>query len=361
MQKIPNEGNLSVNLLARVFRNTTNSYKLYWYWAILDFIKFENKREIEFSEVILKMIALSWHTVTFFKITLGKQDQIKNAIEKLSLAIPETNNDLSSQERYKLLLSNIDHPIIRSIIKEFSRYVPYRFLSVFFSIQLKGVKNKEKAISELSRMNFESDSPPVYKIEGKRIIIQQDWFNYFSKHMPIVEGFCLWNLVDYLQSRNPSVPNIGKKLFYKAESRDLKNAKLFWNIVATEQSINCIYSNRVLTELSIDHFLPWSFVSHDLLWNLVPTTKSINSSKSNSLADLDLYLSPFLNLQYHSFHTVFDKGKYALLEDYSNLYRENLKELSLISSDMFTEKLKSNIMPLYQIALNSGFENGWRV
>ena len=361
MNKLPIFDGLPIHQLSQVFGNTTNSYKLYWFWSILDLIKFNNKQELEFSEVILKMISLSWHTVTFFKVSLGKQDQIKNAIEKLSLAIPEINNDLSPQERYKLLLSNIDHPTVKSIVKDFSRYVPYRFLSVFFNQQLKGKSNKERAIQELSVSEFDSDSPPVYKIEGKRIIIHQDWFSYFKKHMPIIEGFCLWNLVDYLQSRNPSVPNIGKKLIYKPESRDLKNAKLYWKIVATAQPINCIYSNEILTDYSIDHFLPWSFVSHDLLWNLVPTTKGINSSKSNSLADMDLYLNPFLDLQYQSFHIVYDKEKHKLLEDYSNLFREDLKTLSTLGNDVFKKRLHSHITPLYQIALNSGFDSGWRV
>lgn len=41
--------------------------------------------------------------------------------------------------------------------------------------------------------------------------------------------------------------------------------------------------------ISIDHFVPWSYVAHDELWNLTPTTRSINSSKSNNLPDWNRY------------------------------------------------------------------------
>jgi hypothetical protein len=36
-------------------------------------------------------------------------------------------------------------------------------------------------------------------------------------------------------------------------------------------------------DISLDHYVPWSFVVHDQLWNLIPTTKSVNSKKSDLL------------------------------------------------------------------------------
>ncbi|MFO7585650.1 MAG: HNH endonuclease domain-containing protein [Anaerolineales bacterium] len=40
---------------------------------------------------------------------------------------------------------------------------------------------------------------------------------------------------------------------------------------------------------SLDHFLPWRYVAHDLLWNILPASKSVNSSKSDSLPHLPRY------------------------------------------------------------------------
>ena len=49
--------------------------------------------------------------------------------------------------------------------------------------------------------------------------------------------------------------------------------------------------------ISLDHYLPWSFVAHDQLWNLIPTTPSVNSSKSNNIP-AENYFSDFVKLQH---------------------------------------------------------------
>ncbi|WP_347242437.1 HNH endonuclease domain-containing protein [Nostoc sp. FACHB-888] len=65
------------------------------------------------------------------------------------------------------------------------------------------------------------------------------------------------------------------------------------------RDIKCIYSKVKLDkdEISLAHYLPWSFVAHDQLWNLIPTTKSVNSSKSNNLPSEE-YFKAFLELQH---------------------------------------------------------------
>uniref|UniRef100_UPI0040483A9D HNH endonuclease domain-containing protein n=1 Tax=Mariniflexile sp. TaxID=1979402 RepID=UPI0040483A9D len=50
-------------------------------------------------------------------------------------------------------------------------------------------------------------------------------------------------------------------------------------------SVDCIYTGEKLIKgnYAVEHFIPYSFVSHDLIWNLIPADKSFNSSKSNRL------------------------------------------------------------------------------
>lgn len=57
-------------------------------------------------------------------------------------------------------------------------------------------------------------------------------------------------------------------------------------------------------DMSIDHFVPWSYVAHDELWNLHPTTRSINSSKSNNLPDWDIYFPELAKLEYLSYEMI---------------------------------------------------------
>ena len=71
----------------------------------------------------------------------------------------------------------------------------------------------------------------------------------------------------------------------------------------TLEQVHEIYGNEIVTErdISIDHFVPWSYVAHDEFWNLHPTTKSINSSKSNYLPDWNRYFSKLCRLEYFSY------------------------------------------------------------
>ena len=47
----------------------------------------------------------------------------------------------------------------------------------------------------------------------------------------------------------------------------------------------------------MEHFIPYSFVSHDLIWNLIPADKKFNNSKSDKLPSLNKYFEPFFILQ----------------------------------------------------------------
>ena len=71
--------------------------------------------------------------------------------------------------------------------------------------------------------------------------------------------------------------------------------KKYWKLLSELAPIHEIYGeNRLAPEnISIDHFVPWSYVAHDEFWNLHPTTRAINSSKSNRLPEWELYFPRF--------------------------------------------------------------------
>ncbi len=111
---------------------------------------------------------------------------------------------------------------------------------------------------------------------------------------------------------------------------------------------------------SLDHFLPWSFVAHDLLWNITPTSKSLNSAKSDQLPDLKLYLAPFARLQYDALQAVASQNKERLIEDYVLLLRKSsLDEVTGVSFTAFRQTLQDTIAPQLQIARNMGFTADW--
>ncbi|HFA48403.1 MAG TPA: HNH endonuclease, partial [Bacteroidetes bacterium] len=245
----------------------------------------------------------------------------------------------------------------------FGRFVPQRFLSPFFSNELRGKKDaqKDKLIKELANEFFDGNKPPIYRFAGNKIEIHPIWLHYLKQNSSIIEGYLFWKLTGYLQSRNPNIPNISKKIIPPDNLRNLSAARRFWNFVLQQMPVHCLYSKTEMKvgKYSIDHFVPWSFVAHDMLWNLAPIEKNVNSSKSNSLPNMDRYFIAFSKLQYQAYQIVYKAGKYSLLEDYVMLFNKNNKAIASYSESDFTEGLHKRISPLIQIATNSGFVPNW--
>jgi len=61
-----------------------------------------------------------------------------------------------------------------------------------------------------------------------------------------------------------------------------------WQAYSSQIDLISIYTGHYIENFDIDHFIPWSFVTHDQLWNLAPIEKSLNSSKSNKLPGQNL-------------------------------------------------------------------------
>ena len=123
--------------------------------------------------------------------------------------------------------------------------------------------------------------------------------------------------------------------------------------------IECIYTGKELHTKSydLDHFIPWSFVSHDLIWNLIPSDSSINSSKSDKIPDLKIYLPKLAKLQHDSLQLLINAGKEPrAIEDYISLgYAPS--ELAQMSESSFYNIYERTFKPISQIALNMGFES----
>lgn len=358
------KSNLSIHTLSRVFNNTTNSYKLYWFYAILEIVKTENKPLISYEEITVKMISSIWYTVNYFKISFGKQDKLKQAVDSIKKC-SNLKEDDKPEVIYPIIMEQLkDSKELQSIVADFYRYVPYRFLSPFFEEQLRGKKDslKNNLIKTLAKDFYESsNNVPIYKLkDNESIEIHPRWMEYLKTNIVLLESFVLWNLVKFLQKRNPNIPNIGEKLFWVPQKRNLNLARKFWGTFLEEKRLNCIFSKQRIDpkRFSIDHFIPWSFVTHDLLWNLIPINASVNSSKSNNLPDLETYFSDFAHIHFQAFRVIYPKQQ-KLLEDYTLLFNEELAYIATYSKSNFTEKLHQHIAPLVQVAANTGFSQNW--
>ncbi|PKN92940.1 MAG: HNH endonuclease [Chloroflexi bacterium HGW-Chloroflexi-6] len=360
MLAIPSSQHLPVQYLAAGFNEVTNSYKFYWFLAILEEIQEKRSPCLATRDLLARMVAGVWYPTNYFRLSFGKQDRLGQAAVQLGADA----NLLMDASRQKIIQHLIAIDLPRDI-KSLGAYVPYRFLRPFFALQLRGLTDAKVngQIQQLANAAFTNEQNPcLYRFSRGGIEIHPTWFEYLNQHLSILTAFCLWHLVNYLQKNNPNVPNVSGKLFEPVQ-RDLKQAKAVWmTVLDVAGPLICIYSGQPLQKgaFSLDHFLPWRFVAHDLLWNIIPTPKSVNSSKNDSLPDLSRYFEKFADAQYLAVQAVAKSSRPALLEDYALLLKsESIAELRTISKARFRDQLQAVITPQVQIATNMGFSGEW--
>jgi hypothetical protein len=352
--QIPPAQNLPIHHLASVFNDVTNSYKFYWFLGILESVGMEQKCSIPIDTILAKMVAEVWYPVHYFKLSFGKQDQLFQYSDKIKTDFALAN-DTKKIEIIQFVTANALQ-IVRPLAKE----VPYRFLSAWFRPELRGMIEGKKNTHVIDlAANSQYLSLYHFSNDKKTIIINADWYDYIKQHYSILQAFTYWHLLKYLQKNNPNTPNIIEKL-QPPQKRDLKIARNFWNIALENQTVSCVFSNEIIdkTSYSLDHFVPWSFVTHDLLWNLLPIPKNINSSKSDNLPNLQRYLDNFADLQHQAFLNVLQTNP-KIVEDYAVLFGKEVSQIQQMPSFIFKQKINETITPLVQIAANMGFSANW--
>ncbi len=355
--QLPPDNDVDIANLSRVFNDTTNSYKFYWFLAILDSLQATGETRMAMRDLSLRMVATVWYPLAYYRLSFGVQDQFKDiagtVAAYLSVDVSPTAPNLLTQLHSQL--ADAELASIYKRVGDLLRWVPYRFLRPFFSTDLTDLPDHQvnKTIVNLSSQHRYA----LYRFEGKDIVVNDAWINYLQQHQYILRGFIQWHLVRFLQKHNPNVSAISEKL-ERPMARNFKTVTPYWTeYVKQRPALTCIYSGQPITtaDLSIDHYLPFSFVAHDQLWNLLPTTRAVNSAKNDRLPDTDLYFDAFTRLQFDAFHFHVDKGPAKRLEDYSTLFRESIDIIRTYSFDQFQERLRQTIMPQLQTARNMGF------
>lgn len=359
---LPVSNSVDTYKLQKLFDNMSECYKLFWFKGIVDLV-FEGKNELTYNQVIDKMIAETWYMVCEYKLNLGPND----TLEKLIIEASSLTKLKSSEKEAEILkaLYSLDGKSINTMKRKLTENVPYRLLAPF----LKTEQEKNWSLPHKQQALFINQNPAIIyefvTIDGlnSKIRVRDNWANYIKDNYDIIKGWIDYNTIKYLQKRNPSVPAISDKLTAPGK-RDLSKPTLYWKAVIESTDLHDIYIGNSLrvNELSIDHFIPWSYVCHDELWNLVPTTKRVNSSKSNNLPDLNTYLEKLSEMEYQAFDltrtnykvkAAFIKCADKHINDESirrTLYREEIDKIE------FSNRLKEIIEPIYNSAIRLGFD-----
>ncbi len=303
--QIPTSDILTTNRLGKIFSNTVATYKFFWFVS------------------------------HYFRLSFGKSDSLFDIVMDLQ-HITQIPIDANSQIIIEGLKSRLEDKQIKRLLNTLTLNVPYRFLRPWIDTSDdKEMIKRSQTLENGSLYALYKDGTDFY------IVLNKAWNTYLHTHYNILIDFAYWNLTLFLQTRNPNVPAISSKLIRPEVRNSLARQHNYWDMVMEIGGpIHCIYTDKELhpKDYDLDHFIPWSFVSHDLLWNLIPSDGSINSSKSNNLPDLNVYLP-----------------KLAVMEDFISL-GYTARELADMDGVHFRELYEKTFNPINQIALNMGFE-----
>lgn len=384
------ENNLDTDKFARMFNNRAQSYKFYWFEAILNLTK-DTDEDLTFEEIIDEMICEAWHTVTHYHLRLGPtvNGNAENFLEHAINTLNGTVSDLPqnpSKEELKTAISSCERELKRDKMR-LTDYVPYKLLYPFFDTDgmeegLFYIKNDKhrRLIAYMEKLSGNENL--FYTIlDGvglqKKIRMNPHWRKFLIKNYSVIRSWVQYNKAQFLQDRNPGVPGIIYKVCPENEDfRKLDQARSLWRatVEITGQPIKEIYTGKEvpLETLSIDHFVPRSYISNDELWNLTPMSKALNSSKNNRLPAWDEFFEPFAKYQYYLYSLIFPKDisrKSSVLIDRFEKCRKNnvnaiwASETLYIAGNsdiQFMNILSHNLKPIYEAARLQGYDM-WEV
>lgn len=354
--QIPPSKTLTTRHLSRVFDKTVATYKYYWFLGILDLFVKQAKERMNVWDIMIAMVANAWYPVIYFRLSFGKSESLYEAILALQKEYDIPIN-ISVRDLTDLLHELIQRGDVRKRLNFLQMNVPFRFLRPWIDTS----DDREMVVRSQS---FENGC--LYKLEKANGVLWVElnpaWAVYLRENYDILSAFAYWELTGFLQVRNPNVPNISGKLVKREERNSLSAQHKFWNTAMNRGlEVRCLYTGNLLRERAydLDHFIPWSFVSHDLLWNLMPADSGVNSSKSNRLPDLNLYLPKLAEAHQAALRINLEVGRREkLLEDYLSL-GHTPQEIAGMDREHLLDCFFQTFTPMHQIALNMGFET-WK-
>ena len=76
---LPFSDRIEIRFLSRLFDRTSESYKLFWFQAIVNKVM-EGKTVLSYDEIVNEMVASAWYMVSEYHISLGPSDTLEGLI-----------------------------------------------------------------------------------------------------------------------------------------------------------------------------------------------------------------------------------------------------------------------------------------
>jgi hypothetical protein len=354
-------------VLARMFRHTRMSYKYFWFLGLLESAITSKNNTIPAKQVLQEMAVCAWHPVCFYRLSLGVGDALEEKVRSF-----QSTSGLEAKSPRLAILSYLScSQWATKQLQDCVDYVPTRLLQAHFQNQLAGMpdQRKDAYTRKLAEESQKTSSPSMYWLRpspsGDVVEFNEDWFNFIVANSSILRAFAEYQLCQYLQFKNPNIPGVVNKL-QAPITRKLESARRYWtNVQAAFKKSDRpdwfvdIYTSQSLTgRFGIDHFLPWSFVAHDLLWNLTPVSAATNSTKCDRLPQLEKHL-PRLAVLHHRALRIMNLDNKRMASDqltpYAECFNMDASNVLKLSEGEFIAKYSQIMEPQERIARCQGF------
>ncbi|EKF49101.1 hypothetical protein H17ap60334_07528 [Thermosipho africanus H17ap60334] len=197
----------------------TKSYKYFWFYALLEEI-IEGNTTIKFRTLSIRMIANAW---LIFKTILVKEknrDLFNEIVDYL-----DNNYNIPTKISKNELIKKFEEiyyqdNTLKNLSERLLLYVPYRFLSPFFS-EIRGINDtlKNEEIEKLSKKSLNV----LYKIDSKYevIYINKAWFEFINKNKNFISKLIYQKLSEYY--------NFNYNMLTTEDFEKILNEQLFQN------------------------------------------------------------------------------------------------------------------------------------
>lgn len=357
---LPRHEGLEVERLAGAFRNATQAYKHLFFRAILARIVKGARDDVPYADLLPEMAEAAWWPARRYRLSIGNlgvNDQITQFLD----AIGDDPDEVFTVQRVReVARAQLGRQRSRGVL----RYVPQRFLQPWLEGAYGDIGDGQfdRFVKDYSLRLMDARALPYgITAAGDGIRLNPAWRDYILANLPIVSGWADFEWLSWVQSRNPNVPVTMEKLGPPTDRLSLEPQHAFFRAALSAAPPVCIYTGGLIapTALSLDHFLPRSFVGHDRIWNLVPMSKGANSSKGarlpraafvDALADLHhgiiVALDPMGSTRWRRFG-----------EEYAGDLR--IEPGDLRDRARLAEAYRGTVGPMLAIAARMGFPAGW--
>ena len=204
---------IELSTVAKLFTNTTNSYKFLFVLAVTSLTNGSDleEPELDFKSLLVELLVIAAKLVCLnSNINFGSQDKILEDLAILNVRPQKYATNWTSYKENNVRGQAITHE--NDLNQDLLRYAPYLLIRPFIEDQipknLSGEQLHEK-IAELSIECFSSHGL-LYSINKKRkvLTVHRTWAKFLRQNLNAVSSLVNEEFAQYLKKRNPHLEEI---------------------------------------------------------------------------------------------------------------------------------------------------------